>query len=117
MYYLKLPDRLNLTDDGISMPDNKRLILSFKRDNKEIDAIKSLFSNIESITVYGCVVQDDGKETDEFVANYFEQYTMLKGIEYDVAEDLYKVTLTIPDEIHQRLSELEDVMNFLLMGE
>ena len=117
MYYLKMPKRLNLIDNGVDMPQDNILTLSFHKEDNTFDDVKSMFTNIDNITVYGCIEQEDGRETDEFVSNYFDKYTSLKSIEYDITKDVYKVTLTIPDETEQRLAELEDAVNFMLMGE
>lgn len=116
MNYLKMPERYNLIDNGVDMPSEDKLVLSFYKDDATFDAVKGAFTNIDNITIYGCIVQDDGRETDEFVSNYFDKYTYLRSIEYDLETDVYKVTLTIPDETQARLSELEDAVNFMLMG-
>lgn len=116
MYYLKMPERLNLIDNGVDMPEENKLVLSFKKEGKDFETIKSLFSDITDVTVYGCIEQEDGRETDEFVSNFFDSYTSLKNIEFDFVNDVYAVTLVVPNEVEARLSELEDAINFMLMG-
>lgn len=123
MYYLKMKSnledvRLNLIDNGISVPEEGILELSFYGANKNFETIREIFSDIDSgITVYGCIVQDsDGRETDEFVSTYFENYIILKYVEYDFVKNIYKVTLTKANELELRMSDMEEAMNFLLMG-
>lgn len=93
IYYLKFGEtRFDLTDDGISLNDN--ISLTFKNDNYTEAELKSLFSNIkEGITIYGCILQDDGTETDEFIASHYDQYSTLQSITYDNDQDLYTVKL------------------------
>ena len=117
MYYLKMPTRYNLIDNGVDLPDENRLTLSFFKEEHTFEEVKSDFANISSVYVYGCIEQEDGRETDEFISNYFDKYTYLKSIEYNIDMDVYKVTLIIPNDTQARLTELEDAVNFMLMGE
>ena len=112
MYYLKLQsgleeERLNLIDNGVSTPTEGILELSFHGEDHDFNKVKTLFTGIKDITVYGCIVQEDGRETDEFVSNYFDKFTSLKNIEYDLIKDVYKVTLVQPNELELRIAELE----------
>lgn len=93
IYYLKFGEtRLDLTDDGISLNDN--ISLTFKNDNYTEAELESLFSNIkEGITIYGCILQDDETETDEFIASHYDQYPILESIDYNDEDDLYTVRL------------------------
>ena len=93
IYYLKFGEtRLDLTDDGISLNDN--ISLTFKNNNYESEEIQSLFSNLEDgITIYGCILQDDGTETDEFLSSHYDQYSRLSSVEYDGDLNLYTVVL------------------------
>ena len=119
MYYLKMPNdiRLNLVDGGVDQPDPKTLTLTFyNNDRFSFEDIKSMFADTDGITIYMCIVQDDGRETDEMVSTHHEEFTKLKGVEYQTEYDLWKVSLTIPDDTKERVSELEDALNFLLMG-
>ena len=111
MYYLKMgEDRFNLIDNGVNTPTEDVLELSFKGENHSFDDVKDAFHDIDDITVYGCIVQEDGRETDEFVSNYFDKYTSLKNIEYDFVNDVYKVTLLKPSDLELRVAELEAVV-------
>lgn len=116
-YYIKDGDeKYVLIPNGINTPLVNSLELSFLADNKSFDTVKESFSDKEEIIVYVCIVQEDGRETDETVSNIFTGYTFLQRLEYDLENDIYKLTLIIPDETQARLSELEDAVNFLLMG-
>lgn len=120
MYYLKMPNniRFNFIDNGVNQLDSKTLTLTFYNENRfKFEDIKKMFSDlIDGITVWMCIVQDDGTETDEMVSVYYKEYTELKGLEYQMDCDVWKVTLSIPDETKERLADLEAAMNFLLIG-
>lgn len=118
MYYLKISEdiRLNLVEDEMNIPSNEELILVFYNGGSDFDTIKNIFSDIDSITIYGCNVQEDGRETDEYIVNYYDKYTVLKNIEYDIVNDIYRVTLIYPNDMELRIADLEDALNFLLMG-
>ena len=112
--YLKVNgEKLYLTDTN---PEENHLELVFEADGMGIPEIKSAFSNLDSVIIYTAIRQEDGRETDEIVHQYFDIFTKLSRIEYDVDSDTYKVTLIEPDIVDERLSELEDAVNFLLMG-
>ena len=117
-YYLKIDNKkMYLTPDGVDTPEDKILKLSFYNNDLFIfDDISKMFSNLKEIIVYMCIIQDDGTETDEMISNVFTEYTKMKGINYDIDRDSWQVIMTIPDETQERLSELEDALNFLLMG-
>lgn len=93
IFYLKLNDeKVYLTDDGINI--NEGLYLTFRNDGYTIEDIQSLFSGIaEGITIHGCILQDDGTETDEFIASHYDQYPILQSITHDNDQDLYTVRL------------------------
>ena len=116
MYYLKMPKRLNLVEDEITKPVDDRLTLVFYKEDNNFETIKDLFSDVTNITIYGCIEQEDGRETDEFICEQYNQYTSLSKISYDLDNNAYSVTLVVPNETEERLSELEDALNFLLMG-
>lgn len=106
IYYLKLKgNRINLTDNGIDI--NDALSLTFVNNNYNFDRLLSIFSELNGIEIFGCIVQDNGDETDEFVSAYFENYTILSSLEYNLENDTYTVKLTAPNEVEQRLAELE----------
>lgn len=106
IYYLKLKgNRINLTDNGIDI--NDALSLTFVNNDYNFDRLLSIFSELNGIEIFGCIVQDNGDETDEFVSAYFENYTILSSLEYNLENDTYTVKLTAPNEVEQRLAELE----------
>ena len=116
---MKMPNdiRLNLVDGGVDQPDPKTLTLTFYNEGRfSFDDVKEMFTDIDGVTIYMCIVQDDGTETDEMVSTHHEEFVKMKGIEYQPEYDLWKVSLTIRDETKERLAELEAAMNFLLMG-
>ncbi len=120
MNYLKIrlweeDVRVNLTDDGINLNEGM-LKLTILGEGRKYDDVNLLFSNLEAVTIYGCIGQEDGTETDEFQAAYYPDYTKLSKIEYDLDGDYYTVSLTIPNALEERVTELEDAINFLLMG-
>lgn len=120
MYYLKLHDvKLYLYEDdegGLDQRKENKIGVSVKNNNIPFETIKDLFSTIEDITIYGCIEQEDGTETDEYIANFFEGYSEVYNISYNVMYDYYKVFLAKPDEVNERFNGLEDAVNFLLMG-
>lgn len=81
VFYLKFDDaRLNLLDDGIDV-DCNQIKLTFVDEGYSVDILESLFSNLtEGLTIYSCILQEDGTETDEFIGGYYNQYTLLDSI-------------------------------------
>ena len=119
MYYLKLNGtRLDIYEDaegGVDSREEQKLGLSIVNDNYSMEQMIEMFSNLDSITIYGCVVQEDGRETDEYVAKYFEGYSVLNSVTYELQNDYYKIWLAKPTELEERLNEIEDTINYLLM--
>lgn len=115
--YLKLSDsKFYLTDvNGINAEENK-LELNIKADSYSFEDIKTSFTNLDNITINSAILQEDGRETDEIVHQYFDKFTKLDRVSYNMDADTYTVMLVIPNETEQRLSELEDAVNFLVMG-
>lgn len=114
VFYLKVNgEKLYLTGTN---PEENHLELVFEADGADISEVKSDFDNLDSVTIYTAIRQEDERETDEIVHQYFDNFTKLSKIEYDVDSDTYKVTLVEPDILEERISELEDAVNFLLMG-
>lgn len=115
--YLKFSDsKFYLTDvNGINAEENK-LELNIKAGTYTFENIKSSFSTLDNITIYSAIVQEDERETDEIIHQYFDNFTKLDRVSYNMDADTYTVMLVIPNETEQRLSELEDTVNFLVMG-
>ena len=65
MLYIRIGNaRYNLLDDGVDVETNK-LCLSIKKENHSFDSIKDDFINVRDISILSCLVQEDGRETDE----------------------------------------------------
>lgn len=118
-YYLKIDDEKQIiVDGGVNQPNEKELSVMFFNENRySFDDIKRMFTDLnDGIVIWMCIVQDDGTETDEMLSTNNKEFTKIRGIEYQPEYDIWKVTMTIPDETQERISELEDALNFLLMG-
>ena len=113
VYYLKKGNEKIYLENII--PEDKQLKLEL-RDLKDLDEIKTAFSGLSDVTIYTAIVQEDGRETDEIVHQYFANLTKLSNIAYDISADRYTVTLIEPDEIEERVLELEDAVNYILFG-
>lgn len=115
--YLKISDnKLYLTEtNGVSAEENK-LELTIKAEENTFENIKDLFSDLDNVTIYSAIVQEDGRETDEIVQQYFDNFTKLDKLAYNLDSDTYTVTLIVPNDMEIRISELEDAVNFMLMG-
>ena len=86
MLYLKINNhRYNLTDDGVNAEEAK-LTLKFPSEETFL-TIKDDFSNLKEIVIYGCIVQEDGRETDEYIAQYFDKTTKLQSINFDIVTE------------------------------
>ena len=116
--------RLELIINGVMETLKNGLELYFKAPiGVAVDDVRGMFENISDVTVYTDEphekTNEDGTSeivTDERIYNKYNKYTVLNKIEYDYFNDVYKVTLNSPSESEQRISELEDALNFLLMG-
>lgn len=115
--YLKIGDnKLYLTEtNGVNAEENK-LELTIKAEDNTFESIKDSFSDLDNVTIYSAILQEDGRETDEIVQQYFDNFTKLDKLSYNLDSDTYTVTLVVPNEIEARLAELEDAVNFMLMG-
>ena len=115
--YLKIGDKkLYLAEiNGVNAEEHK-LDLTIKAEDNTFEDVKGLFSDLDNITIYSAIVQEDGRETDEIVQQYFDNFTKLDKLSYNLDSDTYTVTLVVPNEVEARLSELEDAVNFMLMG-
>lgn len=115
--YLKLGDnKLYLTEtNGVNAEENK-LELNVESRGNTFEGIKDLFSNLDNVTIYSAIVQEDGRETDEIIQQYFDNFTKLDKLAYNLDTDTYTATLIVPNDMEVRISELEDAVNFMLMG-
>ena len=108
MLYLKINEvRYNLLDNGVE-PSELQLNLHIINDNYEFDYLTEVFSNLDEIIIYSCIVQDDGRETDEYIVQEFPQFTELRAIGYDLKTDIYTLEMVEPDIVDQRLTALEE---------
>lgn len=112
MNYLLIDDkRFDLTDDGIGVGE-KELLLTIRGAGHTFEEVKEVFENIgDTITIYGTV-----EGGDDFESGVFAGYSQLKAVNYDITDSLYTVHLIIPNDIEERIDELESAVNFLLMG-
>ena len=114
--YLKLGEnKLYLTEINGVNAEERKLELTIKAEDKTFESIKVLFSSLNNVTIYSAIVQENGRETDEIVQQYFDNFTKLDKLSYSLDSDTYTVTLVVPNEVEARLSELEDAVNYLLM--
>ena len=115
--YLKIGEnKLYLAEiNGVNAEEHK-LELTIKAEDNTFEGIKDSFSDLDNVTIYTAIVQEDGRETDEIVQQYFDNFTKLDKLTYNLDSDTYTVTLVVPNEVEARLSELEDAVNFMLMG-
>lgn len=110
-YIIINENRYNLTDDGIGVDENN-LMLTILSASHNFEEIKKAFESIgDAITIYGTV--DGGAD---FESSVFNGYSQLKAVNYDVVNELYTVHLIIPDDLIERMDELENAVNFLIMG-
>lgn len=115
--YLKFGEnKVYLTEtNGVNAEEHK-LELTIKAEDNTFEDIKYSFSDLDNVTIYTAIVQEDDRETDEIVQQYFDNFTKLDKLSYNLDSDTYTVTLVVPNEIEARLAELEDAVNFMLMG-
>lgn len=99
--------RYNLTDDGINF-NTMTLDLVCFNPGLGLPAIIEDFDSVREIVIYGCIVQEDGRETDEFISQIFDKQNKLQTIAYNLDDDTYKVTMIEPDLIEQRIKVLEN---------
>lgn len=111
MNYIKIEDgKMLLTDDGIQQ-NGTELSIVITNDSYEFKTVKDTLLSLSDITIYGCVDED----TNEYVAKEFENYK-LSSLEYNIDDDLYRVTFIRIDETEKRLDEIESTINEILMG-
>lgn len=130
MDYLKINGkRYNLTFDEM-ICDGAKLCLYIPASEITIPEIKAELSNQDEFIVYGCVeneipVTDENGdpteemrkvETDEYIATRFEGFTRIIAINYNLEYDFYEIIFVSPIDIDTRMSDMEEAMNFLLMG-
>lgn len=111
MNYLKIEkSRFNLTDDGVQA-DEEKLTLKIKNEKYSFDEVRDIFSALDDVTVYGAIEQEDGSETDEYVASHYEHFTKLQSIGYDLKKDTWNIVLVEPNDLEERIIELEKSLN------
>lgn len=118
-YYIKMPNNitLDLISGGVDQLTENELSLTFRNEHRfTFEQVKEMFSDIDEIVIWLCLVQRDGRETDHMPGEVFDEFTRFSKLEYQEDLDLWKVTLSKPKEIEQRLEELEAALNYLLMG-
>lgn len=116
--------KLELIINGVIETPKNGLELYFKAPiGVAIDDVREMFENISDVTIYTDdphdKIHNDGTVetlTDERVHSQYDKYTSLNKIEYDYFNNVYRVILNAPSETEQRVAELEDALNFLLMG-
>lgn len=99
------------------------LKLTITKINRTISEIEEDFSNNETIEVHGYILNTLGEEgneheveTDDFIGAVFEGFTRITNISFDNIYNMITITLVIPAEIETRLADMEEAINFLLMG-
>ena len=103
--------RYSLTDNGIGVSEND-LLLTILGAGHTFEEVKEVFENIgDTITIYGTV-----ENGEDFKSGVFEGYSQLKAVNYDITDELYMIHLIVPNDIAERIDELESAVNFLLMG-
>lgn len=117
MNYIKIGDmKYYLQDDGIN-EQSDRLTLKIKDDNYIFNNIRQDFSNLDDgVTIYSAIAQEDGTETDEYIAQSFPNYTMLYTIVFDITSETYEITVISADNLEMRVSALEIMVNEILFG-
>jgi len=106
-YIIIKNNRYNLTDDGVTVGNG--IMLTMLAGGYDFETVKKDFESVSNIEIYGT------SEPEDFVSGFFENLT-LKSVEYDIKDELYTVTMTAIDETMQRINDLEDAVNYLLMG-
>lgn len=117
MNYIKIGDmKYYLQDDGIN-EQSDRLTLKIKDDNYIFNNIRQDFSNLDDgVTIYSAIAQEDGTETDEYIAQQFPNYTMLYTIVFDITSETYEITVISADNLEMRVTALEIMVNEILFG-
>lgn len=124
--YLKIDgERLDLSDDGVQLNGDVLTLQIINKDYQFTDFADKFFKVPEPITIYSCNIQNRvneetgeeyEEETDEYVHQYFDKTTKLVSVKYDMPHNIFVLDFVEPDEMEERISELEDAMNFVLMG-
>lgn len=131
MGYLKLNDkRYDLVGEQM-VCDGQRLTLYISASAiTGLDEIKDIFANRDEFIVYECVtnnvptLDENGEETGEYHIEeidehefvVYEGFTRIVSIIYDNESDIYGIVFIQPMDIDVRMSDMEEAMNFLLMG-
>jgi len=114
VYYLKKGnDKIYLFN---IIPETKDVELTLK-DLSDITQIKNVFKGLSELIIYSAIVQEDGRETDEIVSHSFPTFTKLSNISYNLDNQKYSVKMSELTEFEERISELEDAVNYMIFGE
>lgn len=115
MMYLKINgDKYIITNDGIQLGIDS-ISLTIQNRGYDFATIQDIFSSLDGLAIYGCIEQDDGTCTDEYQSTYYDMYTKLTVISYNFDSDTYTIVLAQPDEVSERLDEIEEILNEILM--
>ena len=115
-FYIKKNDEKIYLDGGSEIiigEDSVTFTLSTLTD---IAKIKSIFAGLVDLVIYTAIVQEDGRETDEMVYQYLPMFTKLFRIIYDTLSEKYSVVLIAPNNLEERVVELEDAVNYMLFN-
>ncbi|MBO7450463.1 MAG: hypothetical protein J6U54_08835 [Clostridiales bacterium] len=109
MYYIKENNtKYILTNNGVDVADGNWLKLKIYAEGHTFGEVQKVFSSItEDIVIYTCIVQPDGRETDENISTVIPSFTVLKEIAFDAIENVYAIKLISPNDTDLRLIKLE----------
>ena len=112
VYYIKnKKEKIYISDTNVEM---NALSFVIKAEGQSIEDVKDMFANLENVTIYTAIQQEDGRETDEIVHQYFENFKKLTKVEYNLENDTYKVTIAEVTALENRVAELESMVQALL---
>ena len=131
MWYLKLNEkRYNLTGEQMVCDGTKLTFYIPASEVRGLDEIKDVFANRDEFIVYECAtnnvptLDENGEATGEWHIEeigehefvVYEGFTRIVSIIYDNESDIYGIVFIQPMDIDVRMSDMEEAMNFLLMG-
>ena len=113
VYYIKKDDqKVYLTNINTTLDDWAELTVSAK--NRTMEEVKYIFSNLPDLTIYKETIQEDMVESEETIYIFLPKVTKLNKIEYNPDENGFMVRLTEPNDLEERVTELEDAVNYIL---